>query len=153
MDLAAGKEGRIVKPTVQRVYQQMLQQGDGSFKLMTIVQFSLDGSGPLYLWLDPATATSQAVTALMNAAAQNYGSVIALAQPSDPQGLNVHDIVISQVPAYTAAGAQILNTQVKFSVGTHGPFTLTFPAGSDTAAAISASIQNQQGQLRNLLFT
>jgi hypothetical protein len=64
--------------------------------------------------------------------------------------LNVHDINVKHVPVFNAQGEIKPSTSVNFFVGPHGPFTLSFKPGEDTADNIKAGIQAQVEMLRAL---
>ena len=139
-------------PMVDRVYQANVPQADGTYPLQTVVQWHLDTSGPYYLYLDPASATATAIKTLVGQAVDRYAPILSLAQLSDPMGLNVHDVRISQVPAAGAGPGVTLQTRVEYFVGTHGPFTLTFTPPADDAATVAAAVQRQVLELRNLFL-
>lgn len=68
----------------------------------------------------------------------------------DPQGLDVHDLVIAHNPVFDAQGRRTNQTQVTYSIGPHGPFVLTYDAGQATAEQIKGDIDRQIGMIRAL---
>ena len=69
----------------------------------------------------------------------------------DPQGLDVHDIQQTEQTVFLADGSTVRMTLVRFSIGKHGPFTLSFEPGAATADAVRAAIQSKQADLRRIL--
>ena len=58
----------------------------------------------------------------------------------DPNGLDVHDIVIANSPTFDRAGRMVNNTVVTFGIGDHGPFTLVYGPGEATPDRVNADI-------------
>ena len=65
-----------------------------------------------------------------------------------PVQYNVHDILVQHTGTFTPTGQWKSMTQVRYYIGTHSPFQLTYEAGQDTADAIKADIQKQVDLLR-----
>lgn len=68
----------------------------------------------------------------------------------DNPDLNVHDILVSDTTIFTPAGAALAQRRVTFSVGTHGPFSLTYDKAAATPAVIKKDIQQQVDDLREI---
>jgi hypothetical protein len=69
----------------------------------------------------------------------------------DPQGLDVHDMVMSNQPQFTRTGGVRQVTVVTYYVGDHGPFTLTYNQGDDNAERITSDIQHQVAEMRRIM--
>ena len=62
----------------------------------------------------------------------------------------VSNVIVRQAPMVSAAGTVTQATMVSFKVGSHGPFTLTWPTGAPPAGDIVAAITAQVEQLKAL---
>ena len=62
----------------------------------------------------------------------------------------VHDLTIREAPQLgDVGGAVIVRTVVRFSVGTHGPFTIIYD-GRPNAAQVSQDVTARVNELRQL---
>lgn len=64
--------------------------------------------------------------------------------------LAVHDVTVADYSTFNRTGGVERGTQVTFYVGTHGPFTRQYPAGSGTSDQINSDIQHQVTELRRI---
>jgi len=67
-----------------------------------------------------------------------------------PAELKAMNIQVSHAPTFTPQGNVVTNTVVKFMVGDHGPFSLSFPPGQDTPDLVRAAIQKQIDSVRSI---
>lgn len=63
---------------------------------------------------------------------------------------NVHDVTMSDQPAFSPTGQVGTATVVQYYVGLHGPFRLSYPKGEATADRINADINQQVVLLRSV---
>jgi len=70
----------------------------------------------------------------------------------DPQGLELHDVMISQTPQFDRGGRLQHVTVVTYYVGDHGPFTDSFSADDDTPEKITSAMNTRVANLRRVLF-
>jgi len=70
----------------------------------------------------------------------------------DPQGLDLHDVMISQTPQFDRGGRLQHVTVVTYYVGDHGPFTDSFSADDDTPEKITSAMNTRVANLRRVLF-
>lgn len=62
----------------------------------------------------------------------------------------VSDVIVRQAPIVNPSGTVTQATMVSFKVGSHGPFTLTWPTVTPPAGDIVAAITAQVEQLKAL---
>lgn len=62
----------------------------------------------------------------------------------------VTHLVIRQAPMLDASGEVKATTVASFMVGTHGPFTLSWPTSNPAAADITAAIKAKVDELRQV---
>jgi len=70
---------------------------------------------------------------------------------ADPMGLDVQDVVIKDVAGADAAGKLIVMEQVTFKIGTHGPFTLQFPAATVTSKQVADAMNAKVALIRSVI--
>jgi len=71
---------------------------------------------------------------------------------ADPQGLDVHDVMMSHQPQFTRTGGVRQMTVVTYYVGDHGPFMLSYNQGDDSADRITSDINHQEAELRRIVM-
>jgi hypothetical protein len=71
---------------------------------------------------------------------------------ADPQGLDVHDIMMTSNPTFDNRGQMMSNTMVSFMVGNHGPFTLTYGPGEFTPDRANGDIEKQVRDIRAVVM-
>lgn len=64
--------------------------------------------------------------------------------------LAITDVTIRQSPLLDSRGQVQTTTTATFTVGPHGPFTLSWPGATPTAADIAAAIKAKVDELRAL---
>jgi hypothetical protein len=69
----------------------------------------------------------------------------------DPDGLDVHDVTVRDDVDFRPGSFGAPLTKVTFSVGTHGPFQLTYPKDQATDVRINSDIETQVRMLRNVI--
>jgi hypothetical protein len=65
----------------------------------------------------------------------------------------VHDVMMSDQPAFGPSGQVGTQTVCQFWVGTHGPFRLSYPKQEATADRINHDINQQVALLRSVSGT
>lgn len=64
---------------------------------------------------------------------------------------NIHDVTVRDVPTFARGGGVQNVTQVTFYVGPdHGPFQLTYPAGTATGVQIRQDMETKVRELRTI---
>lgn len=66
----------------------------------------------------------------------------------DPDGLDVRVEEVAESPAFDRNGRPVSNTTVRYFVGAHGPFFLTYAPGEMSADRVNADIASKVQQLR-----
>jgi len=69
----------------------------------------------------------------------------------DPQGLEVHDVVVRETPSIGLTGAIGRTTVLQFHVGRHGPFIRSVPSHQATPEWMRREMADQVRALREAL--
>lgn len=69
----------------------------------------------------------------------------------DPDGLDVHEVVVAHAPAFDQSGKMTHNTLVSYRVGPHGLFHLVYPPGQATPDKVNADIDKQVQEVRAIV--
>ena len=69
----------------------------------------------------------------------------------DPNGLDIHDVLIAHSPTFDRNGQMQTNTTITYSVGSHGPFHLLYGPGQMTADKVNADMAKQVQELRAIV--
>lgn len=74
------------------------------------------------------------------------------APPAGPQpNLQINNVQVREQPVFSQSGAIGRNVVVTYFVGTHGPFTLTYPPNSFSTDKARSDMEHQAVELRRLL--
>lgn len=70
----------------------------------------------------------------------------------DPQGLDVHDVLVSSVPSFDSNGRPVSSIVVTYSVGPHGPFPLVYSGPRPTPEQVNADIDKHVAEIRAIVM-
>ena len=65
--------------------------------------------------------------------------------------LEINHVHVQERPTFDQRGNVSARVEYSYFVGTHGPFTLTYAKGADTAAQVQADMQAQVQKLKAIV--